>query len=136
MPRLISVTGAPHPIDVLIGWKMRKLRKQKGLSLANLGARLGVTFQQIQKYESGKNRIAASTLWEIASSLDVSLVCFFDLPPVATSNASGIGAMRAQSAHFKRLAANTKDAVDAADLRELARMFETLSQNPDGRKQW
>ena len=59
------------PLDVLIGRRVRRLRAARGLSQTELGNAINVTFQQIQKYEAGTNRIAASTLVRIAVALDV-----------------------------------------------------------------
>jgi len=63
--------------DRLIGQRLRKLRLAKGLTQDGLGKRIGISFQQIQKYENGSNRISASRLNEIASSLDVPVTYFF-----------------------------------------------------------
>jgi transcriptional regulator with XRE-family HTH domain len=59
----------PNP-DILIGGRVRQLREQRGVTQAVLGQRIGVTFQQVQKYERGVNRIAASRLIKIAECLD------------------------------------------------------------------
>jgi transcriptional regulator with XRE-family HTH domain len=63
--------GRSDPLDILIGGRVRRLRVARGLSQTELGAAINVTFQQIQKYEAGTNRIAASTLVRIADALDV-----------------------------------------------------------------
>jgi len=63
--------------DRLIGQRLRKLRLAKGLTQDGLGKRIGISFQQIQKYENGSNRISASRLNEIAASLDVPVTYFF-----------------------------------------------------------
>ena len=62
--------GRADQLDVLIGRRVRRLRAARGLSQTELGSAIGVTFQQIQKYEAGTNRIAASTLVRIAGALD------------------------------------------------------------------
>lgn len=66
--------GKTDPVDVLIGRRVRRLRVARGLSQTELGQAINVTFQQIQKYEAGTNRIAASTLLRIARALDVAPV--------------------------------------------------------------
>ena len=68
----------PHPVDVHVGSRLRTARLLKGLSQAALGDRLGVTFQQIQKYERGTNRMSASMLWYAADALSVPVAYFFD----------------------------------------------------------
>lgn len=60
-----------NPIDIEVGKRVRYLRTVKGISQTELAAALGVTFQQVQKYEAGKNRISASRLVAIAVALDV-----------------------------------------------------------------
>ncbi|HUJ46079.1 MAG TPA: helix-turn-helix transcriptional regulator [Rhizomicrobium sp.] len=69
--------------DVKLGVRLRRLRILRGVSQTELGARLGgLTFQQIQKYESGANRISATRLYEIAVLLKVPITYFFEeLPP-------------------------------------------------------
>src|ERR1700760_4341166 len=68
----------PNPVDVLVGSRIRLLRKRRKMSQAELGKALGVTFQQIQKYENGKNRVGASRLHMVAGALDVSISDLFD----------------------------------------------------------
>jgi transcriptional regulator with XRE-family HTH domain len=67
----------PHPIDVMVGKRVRLRRVQLGLSQTELGKKLGVTFQQVQKYENGANRVSCSRLYEISTALDVPIVFFF-----------------------------------------------------------
>ena len=64
------MTNEPHPIDAIVGANLRQLRKRAGLSQTELGDRVGVTFQQIQKYENAKNRMSASRLWDCARVLE------------------------------------------------------------------
>ena len=61
----------PNPIDVHVGSRIRLRRTMLGLSQEKLGERLGITFQQVQKYEKGTNRVGASRLQNIAGILDV-----------------------------------------------------------------
>ena len=67
----------PNRVDVHVGDQVRSRRKQLGLSQERLADALGLTFQQIQKYERGTNRISASKLWDTASFLDVPIDWFF-----------------------------------------------------------
>ena len=64
-------TTGPDPIDVAVGLRLRTLRKSRGMSQEQLGRALGITFQQIQKYERGTNRISASMLVKSARALGV-----------------------------------------------------------------
>lgn len=70
--------GEPNPIDVYVGKRMRLRRQMLCLSQEKLAAALGLTFQQVQKYERGLNRMGASRLWDIASVLNVPINYFFD----------------------------------------------------------
>lgn len=65
-------------IDVLVGQRIRALRSAQGMSQAELGQRVGVRFQQIQKYESGANRVSASRLLALARTLGVPVSHFFE----------------------------------------------------------
>ena len=67
-----------HPIDLHVGKRVRFKRKMMGLTQTDLGERVGLTFQQIQKYEKGENRISASKLYQIAQILDTNVSFFFD----------------------------------------------------------
>ncbi len=66
-----------HPVDINIGQKIRELRLARGMSQENLGNKIGITFQQVQKYEKGVNRILASRLYDLAKVLAVDIVHFF-----------------------------------------------------------
>jgi transcriptional regulator with XRE-family HTH domain len=69
--------GVPHGIDLHVGFRVRQRRKQEGMSQDTLATQLGLTFQQIQKYERGTNRISASKLHDISIALKVSIEYFF-----------------------------------------------------------
>ena len=69
---------SPNPIDVHVGLQVRLRRKELKISQEKLAETLGLTFQQVQKYERGANRISASKLYEIARSLRVSIAWFFE----------------------------------------------------------
>ena len=68
---------SPNPIDVHVGRRVRIRRVLSGMSQTALAEGLGLTFQQLQKYESGANRISASRLWQIGEILDVPIAWFF-----------------------------------------------------------
>src|ERR671927_173554 len=68
----------PNPIDVRVGARLRLRRNMLGLSQEKLGEAIGLTFQQVQKYERGANRIGASRLYELSRVLDVPVSFFFD----------------------------------------------------------
>jgi transcriptional regulator with XRE-family HTH domain len=70
-------TGVPDPIDVHVGGQIRTRRLLLGMNQEELAQSLGLTFQQVQKYESGANRVSASRLWEIAAILRMPIGAFF-----------------------------------------------------------
>ena len=73
----------PNPIDVHVGSRVRFRRMLLGMSQEKLGEKLGLTFQQIQKYEKGINRIGASRLFDLAQVLGVSVQFFYEEAPAA-----------------------------------------------------
>jgi transcriptional regulator with XRE-family HTH domain len=71
-------SGTPHPVDVHVGARIRQRRLLLGMNQEGLGDALGLTFQQVQKYEGGANRVSASRLSEIANILGVPISYFFN----------------------------------------------------------
>ena len=67
-----------HPVDVHVGQRVRQRRWMIGMTQQQLGNKVGIKFQQIQKYETGTNRVSASRLWDIAAALDVPVSFFFE----------------------------------------------------------
>ncbi|MBN9029810.1 MAG: transcriptional regulator [Rhizobiales bacterium 63-7] len=76
----------PHNVDIQVGKKIRNQRMISGISQSELGDRIGVTFQQIQKYEKGANRVSASRLVEIANAMSIDVRSFFDEFDASTSS--------------------------------------------------
>ena len=70
--------GKPNPVDVHVGSRVRLRRTLLGLSQEKLGEAIGLTFQQVQKYERGANRIGASRLYDLSKVLDVHVGYFFE----------------------------------------------------------
>ncbi|SLN23917.1 transcriptional repressor DicA [Roseovarius albus] len=68
----------PHPVDVHVGKRVRHRRWLVGMTQQQLAESVGIKFQQIQKYETGANRVSASRLWDIADALDVDVSFFFE----------------------------------------------------------
>ncbi len=81
-------TGIPSPVDVHVGARLRVRRTLLGMSQTTLGHAIGLTFQQVQKYEKGTNRISASRLYDLARLLDVPIQHFFDDMPTAVAASS------------------------------------------------
>ncbi|MBI3418747.1 MAG: helix-turn-helix transcriptional regulator [Proteobacteria bacterium] len=72
---------SPHPLDTHVGQKLRQRRLMLNLTQEKLAGLLGLTFQQVQKYERGQNRVSASRLYEIARALRVPVAYFFEDTP-------------------------------------------------------
>ncbi len=90
MRRRAYIDG-PDPIDVFVGSRVRARRVGLRLSQTKLGDALGITFQQIQKYENGTNRIGASNLYKISKTLGVEVSYFFQGMPGDISEIAGGG---------------------------------------------
>ncbi len=67
-----------HPVDAHVGKRIRHRRWMIGVTQQQLAEKVGIKFQQIQKYETGMNRVSASRLWDIAESLGVTIAFFFE----------------------------------------------------------
>ena len=94
----------PHPTDVHVGNRVRIRRTMLGMSQEKLGEAINLTFQQVQKYESGMNRIGASRLYELSKVLDVPVSFFFDdMPPEVSGERSSrpVGMSKAQGAAYE-----------------------------------
>ncbi len=83
------VESRPSPIDVHVGSRIRLRRTLTGMSQERLGEALGLTFQQVQKYERGVNRVGASRLYDLSRVLDVPISFFFDDMPDTSGNGNG-----------------------------------------------
>lgn len=67
-----------HPVDAHVGKRIRHRRWMVGMTQQQLADQVGIKFQQIQKYETGMNRVSASRLWDVADALGVSIAFFFE----------------------------------------------------------
>ena len=83
-------TKAPNPVDKYVGSRVRMRRMMLGMSQEKLGDSLGLTFQQVQKYEKGTNRIGASRLQQISEILQVSVSFLFEGGPSGSATAGGM----------------------------------------------
>ena len=81
-------TGRPNPVDVHVGARVRLRRTLLGMSQEKLGEAIGLTFQQVQKYERGANRIGSSRLFDLSRVLDVPIGFFFDEMPADVAASS------------------------------------------------
>lgn len=123
--RPIVALDGPDPIDKAVGLRIRLRRQALGVSQSDLGAQLGVTFQQVQKYERGANRVSASTLVRAAEALQTSvgdLVGEDDNSPPVTDPALAELLRSPAGANLVQLAACLPDAY----LRALVKVAEAL----------
>lgn len=90
----------PNPIDAHVGSRVRLRRMLMGMSQERLGESMGLTFQQVQKYEKGVNRIGASRLFQISRILDVPVQFFFEEAPELTGPGAAPGMAEPQSETF------------------------------------
>lgn len=81
--------GVPNPVDIHVGARVRLRRTLLGFSQEKLGEAVGLTFQQIQKYERGANRIGASRVYQLSRILDVPVSYFFEDMPAGLKTAEG-----------------------------------------------
>ena len=90
-------TGIPSPVDVHVGARVRVRRTLLGMNQTKLGDAIGVSFQQVQKYENGANRISASRLFGLSRMFDVPIEYFFDdMPTVVAASSPALGGGRAK----------------------------------------
>ena len=87
-------TKAPNPVDKYVGSRVRMRRIMLGMSQEKLGEALGLTFQQVQKYEKGTNRVGASRLQQIAEILQVPVSFLFDGGPSGIASSENFGEAR------------------------------------------
>ncbi len=81
------MAAKPNPVDIHVGGRIRLRRTLLGMSQEKLGAAIGLTFQQVQKYERGTNRVGSSRLYQLAKVLNVPVSFFFDDMPGSDANA-------------------------------------------------
>jgi transcriptional regulator with XRE-family HTH domain len=84
-------TKAPNPVDKYVGSRVRMRRIMLGMSQEKLGEALGLTFQQVQKYEKGTNRVGASRIKQISEILQVPVSFLFEGGPTGITSAEGAG---------------------------------------------
>lgn len=111
----------PNPIDAHVGSRVRLRRMLMGMSQERLGESMGLTFQQVQKYEKGANRIGASRLHHIAKILDVPVGYFFDEAPAVEERSTTPGLSEPESEEFVLEFLNTREGL------ELNRAFTKIS---------
>ncbi|NHK28793.1 helix-turn-helix transcriptional regulator [Parvularcula flava] len=118
-----------HPIDLHVGQRLRQRRCLLGMTQQRLAEAVGIKFQQIQKYESGANRVSASRLWALANALEVSVSYFFDdlsqtKPNGSFAHSAAGGLAEDQAALIEPEVLSEKETID------LVRAYYGLSEEP------
>ncbi len=123
----------PSPIDVHVGTRIRLRRTLLGMSQERLGDSLGLTFQQVQKYERGVNRVGASRLFDLSRVLDVPISFFFDDMPDSLAANFGGGPNRRSSGMQDAADGFGDDTLSRRETLELVRAYYRIT-DPSVRK--
>jgi transcriptional regulator with XRE-family HTH domain len=113
----------PSPIDIHVGSRIRLRRTLLGMSQERLGEALGLTFQQVQKYERGVNRVGASRLFDLSRVLDVPISFFFDDLPETLASTYGSHLNRRGTGFTDMQDGFTDDALNRRETLELVRAY-------------
>jgi len=112
----------PAEIDLHLGRRLRRRRRLLGLTQQQVGDRVGIRFQQIQKYECGANRISAARLWELAEALQTPVSYFYD--------GAGEGPDGGLSLPAESLEAGLSGALKGPETLDLIRTYSRLGEHP------
>ncbi len=123
-------TGIPNPVDVHVGARLRVRRTLLGMSQTTLSEAIGLTFQQVQKYERGANRISASQMFALSRVLDVPIQHFFDDMPTEVAARSPANKKRGRA---KKLPSYELDPMAKRETLELVRGYYKI-RDPEIRK--
>ena len=126
------VSTAYNPIDVHVGDRLRTRRTLLGLSQTAVAEAMGITFQQLQKYEKGNNRICASRLYDLTQILGVDMDYFFADMDKSTEKASPAQVSQRESAKFAKAPGRSKDPLHKRETLELVRSYYRIT-DPDVR---
>lgn len=125
--------GVPNPIDIHVGQRIRQRRILLGFSQQKLADAIGLTFQQIQKYERGTNRCGASRLWDLADVLNVEITYFFgDMPPEISGSSPRLRA--GVDGHIPEDPDIPNDTLARREILELARYYNRIKDKRVRRK--
>lgn len=120
--------GKPNPVDLHVGALVRQRRTLLGFSQEKLGEAINLTFQQIQKYERGHNRISASKLFDLSQALNVPITFFFDDMPEEITGKTPLGRI-SETSNYRP----DDDDLNKRETLELVRAYYRIS-NPQVRK--
>ena len=127
MPTAADKEGRASPIDVHVGTRIRMRRTLLGMSQERLGDSIGLTFQQVQKYERGANRVGASRLFDLARVLDVPISYFFEDMPDSVAGPLGQAARRVHGLAETQEPAFGDDSLNRRETLELVRAYYRIS---------
>ena len=116
MDKFADLDRGPNPIDRHVGLRIRMRRKELGVSQEKLAESIGLTFQQVQKYERAANRVSASKLWEMARALNTSVAYFYE----------GLGGETSRGSNLPK--EEVQDFLLTAEGMELATAFPRISE--------
>lgn len=128
--------GTPNEIDVHVGQRLRVRRSLLGFSQEKLASLIGLTFQQVQKYERGTNRVSAGRLYELSKILDVPVSYFFEqMSPQSAANEDAAlqGLSDNQQDSFDHDQSQTGDIMTQKETLDLVRIYYSID-NPEVRK--
>ena len=126
-------SGQPNPVDVHVGARVRLRRTLMGMSQEKLGEAIGLTFQQVQKYERGANRIGASRLFDLSRVLDVPVSFFYDDMSEAVRDQSPLAVAHGGTGLSEEAAGFESDPLSRRETLELVRAYYCIS-DPQVRK--
>lgn len=121
-------SSAYNPIDVHVGDRLRTRRTLLGLSQTTLSKGIGLTFQQLQKYEKGTNRISASRLYGLSQLLGVDMDYFFDDMDRTTAKASPAQIGQKEAAKFAKTPSRSEDPLQKRETLELVTAYYKISE--------
>ncbi|MES2983667.1 MAG: helix-turn-helix transcriptional regulator [Pseudomonadota bacterium] len=105
--------STPHPVDTYVGRRLRLKRTILGMSQESIGKQIGVTFQQIQKYERGINRMGASRLYDFSKALGVQISYFFEgYGDYAIDDATGLAMNEPAAPQYEHDAASNRETLE------------------------
>jgi transcriptional regulator with XRE-family HTH domain len=119
----IGKASMSNPVDEHVGGRVRFRRTLLGVTQQQLAEGLGVTFQQVQKYEKGANRIGSSRLYDLSTILDVPVGYFFDEMPEAVKERSPARMLQARDINFAEEIENQEPRVTKRETLELVRAY-------------
>ncbi len=130
----IKKKGSAEEIDIYVGERLKEIRKMQKVTQETLAGQIGISFQQVQKYENGKNRISVGRLYDISKLLKTPLPAFFDGFDGSVANAGlSDNAQTGLSGHPSDASNHSQEYVPKKEIDELVRVYYSL-EDPELRK--